>query len=153
MSVVKKAAQIRKMREDDVLAIVSVEMGAFAEPWPEKVIRYELNENPCSHLYVATIDDEVVGYLDFMITFDSATISRLAVNESNRRKGIGQALINKMIVVCKRQKEEVSWITLEVRPSNVDALGLYTKNEWKRVTTKKGYYSDGEDAIYMVRSI
>jgi ribosomal-protein-alanine N-acetyltransferase len=99
------------------------------------------------------VGDEVVGYLDFMITFDSATINRLAVNEAYRKQGIASALLNKMVEVCHEQKDPVSWITLEVRPSNKAATNLYFQNDWKQVTIKKGYYSDGEDALYLVRSI
>jgi len=149
----KKAFRLRKMKEEDILSVVSLEMGAFAEPWPEKEIRYELKENPCAFLYVATVEGEVVGYLDFMITFDSATINRLAVNADYRKKGIAQGLIDKMVEVCEKQKEPVSWITLEVRSTNTAAYNLYLKNNWKQVTIKKGYYPDGEDALYMVRSI
>jgi ribosomal-protein-alanine N-acetyltransferase len=145
--------KIRAMRDEDILAVTSIEMGAFSEPWPEKEIRYELHENPVAKLYVATIDEEVVGYLDFMITFDSATINRVAVNEGYRQKGIGQALLDKMVEVCHEQKDTVEFITLEVRPSNTAAQALYLKNGWKQVTVKKGYYSNGEDAIYMIRSI
>ena len=148
-----KGYRIRAMRNEDILAVTSIEMGAFSEPWPEKEIRYELHENPVSKLYVATIDNEVVGYLDFMITFDSATINRVAVDAEYRQKGIGQALLDKMIDVCHKQKDAVEFITLEVRPSNTAAQALYLKNGWKQVTVKKGYYSNGEDAIYMIRSI
>ena len=148
-----KGYRIRAMRDEDILAVASIEMGAFSEPWPEKEIRYELHENPVAKLYVATIDNEVVGYLDFMITFDSATINRVAINAEYRQKGIGQALIDKMVDVCHEQKDTVEFITLEVRSSNTAAQALYLKNGWKQVTVKKGYYSNGEDAIYMIRSI
>jgi ribosomal-protein-alanine N-acetyltransferase len=148
-----KDVTIRKMREEDVLAVSSLELASFTSPYPEKEIRYELKENPVAELYVAVKDEEILGYIDFMITFDSATISRIAVNDLARRQGIGQALLDKMVAVCKSQSDPVSFITLEVRPSNAAALALYTKNEWKPVTIKKGYYDDGEDAIYMVRSI
>ena len=84
-----------------------------------------------------------------MITFDSATINRVAVNPGFRQQGIGQALLEKMVDVCHQQKDPVEFITLEVRPSNTAAQALYLKNGWKQVTVKKGYYSNGEDAIYM----
>lgn len=153
MSTSAPKTKIRKMRDEDIQAVASLEMGAFTESWPEKQIAYELHENPVAELYVALEDEEVVGYIDFMITFDSATINRLAVNEGYRRHGLGQALLDKMVEVCQKQKEPVSWITLEVRPSNKEACSLYLKNGWSQVTIKKGYYSDGEDALYMVRSI
>jgi [ribosomal protein S18]-alanine N-acetyltransferase len=149
----KPVFKVRRMEEKDVLAVTSIEMGAFSDPWPESQIRYELKENPLAKLFVAYVGDEVVGYLDFMITFDSATINRLAVNSAYRKQGIASALLNKMVEVCHQQQDPVSWITLEVRPSNKAACNLYFQNDWKQVTIKKGYYSDGEDALYLVRSI
>lgn len=145
--------RIRKIKESDVQAVANLEAASFLSPWPEEQIRYEMKENPCSYVYVASLDDEIVGYLDFMITFNSATIDRICVNEVQRRKGIAQALLDKMIEVCKKQEDRVDYITLEVRMSNSAAIALYEKNEWMRITTKPHYYSDGEDALYMVRSL
>lgn len=145
--------RIRKIKESDIQAVANLEAASFLSPWPEEQIRYEMKENPCSYVYVATLDEEVVGYLDFMITFNSATIDRICVNEVQRRKGIAQALLDKMIEVCKKQEERVDYVTLEVRLSNKAAIALYEKNEWMKITTKPHYYSDGEDALYMVRSL
>ena len=43
--------------------------------------------------------------------------------------------------------------TLEVRVSNTPAINLYKKLGFIVVTTKKQYYSDGEDAYYMVKGV
>ncbi len=145
--------KIRAMREEDVQAVAQLESTCFENPWPEKEIEYELKENPCSKILVAILDETVVGYLDFMITFDSATINRLCVTAAERQKGIAQGLLDKMVEITKKQKETVEFITLEVRAANVPAIDLYKKNSWEQITVKKHYYDDGEDAIYMVRSI
>ena len=153
MSAKASKYKIRLMKDEDVLAVTSLEMASFTEAWPEKEIRYELHENPVAKLYVALLGEEVVGYLDFMITFDSATINRIAVNGAYRQQGIAQALLDKMVEVCRKQEDLVEFITLEVRSSNAAAIALYLKNGWKQVTVKKNYYTNGEDAIYMIRSI
>ena len=52
----------------------------------------------------------------------------------------------------KEMKEnEVFSITLEVRVSNIKAQRLYEKLGFKNTLLKKSYYSDGEDAFYMVK--
>ena len=146
--------KIRKIKESDIQAIANLEAACFAHnPWPEEQIAYEMKENPCAYVYVATCEEEIVGYLDFMITFDSATIDRICVASEYRRQGIAKALLDKMVEVCKKQKDRVDFITLEVRASNAEAIKLYEKNEWVRVTTKPHYYEDGEDALYLVRSL
>jgi [ribosomal protein S18]-alanine N-acetyltransferase len=145
--------KIRSMKAEDIPGVAQLENACFTNPWPEKEIEYEFKENPCSKIVVALLEETIVGYLDFMITFDSATINRICVTMTERQKGIAQALLDKMVEIAKRQKETVEFITLEVRSSNMPALNLYKKNGWEEITVKKHYYDDGEDAIYMVRSI
>ena len=148
-----KPIQIHKSKESELQAIALLESACFHDPWPLEQVIYESKENPVANLYSATIDDEVVGYIDFFITFDSASIARICVANEYRRNGIAKALIDKMVDVCKKQEEPVDNITLEVRESNEAAIKLYEKNGFEYITKKKMYYSDGEDAIYMVRCI
>ena len=47
-------------------------------------------------------------------------------------------------------ERDASWITLEVRESNVGARQLYRKYGFTTVSTRRGYYSDnGENALVM----
>ena len=51
------------------------------------------------------------------------------------------------------KENEVLFSTLEVRTSNENAIKLYKKFGYEKITIKEKYYKDGEDAIYMVRGI
>ncbi len=144
---------IRKMSDDDLDVIEELERVSLKAPWNKKVLTSELHENPCSVILIAEVEGKIAGYLDFMITFDSATISRVAVFPNYRRHGIARALLEEMNAICKGQEEPVAWITLEVRPSNVNAVNLYLSSGYEKITIKKAYYDDGEDAIYMMRSL
>lgn len=144
---------IRKMIDDDLDVIEELEKVSLKAPWNKKVLSSELHENPCSVILVAEVEGKIAGYLDFMITFDSATISRIAVFPEFRRLGIATRLLDEMNSICKNQDEPVAWITLEVRPTNVNAVNLYLSSGYEKVTIKKAYYDDGEDAIYMMRSL
>ncbi|MCQ2798953.1 MAG: ribosomal protein S18-alanine N-acetyltransferase [Bacilli bacterium] len=144
---------VRNANDNDIKAIADLEVTCLKAPWPERVIVDELHTNPCAIVLVGEIDGAVVAYLDFMITFDSATISRIAVNPDYRRRGFARILIEKMVEICAKQEEKVEWITLEVRESNEKAIGLYSNTGWEKVTIKKNYYDDGENAIYMVRTL
>ena len=70
-----------------------------------------------------------------------------------RGKGIGNMLIGQLLKDCRAQKEPVEYLTLEVRKSNERAKRFYKRHCFEEILTKKGYYDDGEDAVYMVRSI
>lgn len=145
---------IRELTKEDITAVSELEIECFPTSyWPKDQIEYEFENNPISTQLVAVFEDKIVGYLDFMITFDSATINRLATSISMRNKGVATSLLNRMIDICKHQEEEVFWITLEVRISNANAISLYEKLGWERITVKKNYYSDGEDAFYLVRNM
>jgi ribosomal-protein-alanine N-acetyltransferase len=116
-------------------------------------LEYEFIENPFSIIYLYYIDEKLVGYLDYWITFDSATIFRIGVDSSLQKRGIGSKLMEKMIEYIKENHGDVFFISLEVRKSNFKAQGLYEKFGFYSYTTKKGYYEDGEDAILMGRNM
>uniref|UniRef100_A0A7J2TI12 Ribosomal-protein-alanine N-acetyltransferase n=1 Tax=Archaeoglobus fulgidus TaxID=2234 RepID=A0A7J2TI12_ARCFL len=106
----------------------------------------------CNDLLVADIGGKVVGYV---VTMDvdkfTGKIVSIAVRKEFRRRGIGEALLRKAIERL-RAKGKIK-IALEVRISNIPAQELYKKLGFKIVGTIPGYYSDGEDAYYMVLSL
>ena len=114
-------------------------------------LNYEVNENPVSNIIVYKIDDSIVGYLDYWITFDSSTIFKIIVKKEYRNKSIASKLLEYSINHLK--KENVLYLTLEVRKSNLSAINLYHKFNFEDVVIKEKYYKDGEDAIYMVKGI
>lgn len=146
-------AVLRKIEKSEAKDVSFLENECFSSPWPFQEIEYELSENPCSMLLGIYEREKLVAYLDFMITFDSATINRICVSKSERKKGYASLLLKKMEEICKSQEEKVEFITLEVRKSNLPAISLYKKEGYDEITTKKMYYDDGEDAIYMMRSL
>lgn len=153
-SVTNMKTIVRKTIPSDVSTILEIENECFSEPYSEHNLLYELTENPFAHVYSALVDGEVVGYIDFNITFNSATINRIAVKQAFRRKGVGNLLLGQVLKDCEAEKNDVvEFLTLEVRQSNATAIAFYKKHRFEAVTTKKQYYEDGEDAIYMVRSL
>lgn len=149
----KQDVVIGLLEELDYEEVADLEKECFSDPWPLGQIKYEKESNPCAVVLTAKDEEgKVIGYLDFMITFDSAAISRLCVSHPYRHKGVASALLRKMDEILLSQKEKVDFITLEVRLSNLAAIGLYQKLGYQKVTIKPKYYNDGEDALYMVRS-
>ena len=78
---------------------------------------------------------------------DEVCISNVAVLPEYRRKGIAKALLN---ALYERVKPNASFITLEVRESNLGAIALYSELGYKNVGMRKNFYSDPtENAILM----
>lgn len=142
---------IRKATKEDLKTIKEIEDESFLNPFKENDLLYEIEENPVSEFDVLVVDDEIVAYLDYWITFDSATIDKIAVKKNKRNQGFAWFLLKNAIENLKKQN--VEFFTLEVRKSNLPALNLYEKYGFQKVTIKEKYYEDGEDAIYMVKGL
>lgn len=140
---------IRNMNTFDVDAVFALGMNSFMENWSRDQYLYEVEENPVSRQLVATSDGEVIGFLVYWITFSSSTVCQIAVKKEFQNRGIASKLLNEMEKELK--KEEVETITLEVKVNNLPAIALYKKDKYEAITIKKGYYSDGTDALYMMK--
>lgn len=143
---------IRKAKISDLEAIKEIEDESFINPFTKEDLLYEISQNPVSNFLVLEKDGLVVGFIDYWVTFDSATIDQIAVKKSERNQGFAKILLEKSINDLK-ELGEVSFFTLEVRASNEPAINLYKSFGFQKVTIKEKYYDDGEDAIYMVKGL
>ena len=143
---------IRKAKISDLEAIKEIEDESFINPFTKEDLLYEISQNPVSNFLVLEKDGLVVGFLDYWVTFDSATIDQIAVKKSERNQGFAKILLEKGINDLK-ELGEVSFFTLEVRTSNEPAINLYKSFGFQKVTIKEKYYDDGEDAIYMIKGL
>ena len=139
---------------DDLYDVSLIENEAFIEPYKASDLLYEISENPLNTFLLAKKSGVIVGFLDYMVTFNSATINQIAVKKAFRREGIAKALLNEMFNRFPKDIDDVvETVTLEVRVSNEAALKLYESVGFEKVLVKKNYYKDGEDAAYMIKRI
>lgn len=142
---------IRDLQVNDLDKVMEIENLCFVAPWKLEDIKRELLENKFANLLVAEVNGVVVGYVDFWITFDSATICQIAVHPSYQRQSIGSELLKEVIKECYAKKVFV--MTLEVRESNIKGINFYKKHGFKLCVTKENYYSNGENALYMIKEV
>lgn len=146
--------KVRFIKKSDLDKVYEIEQECFINPWKRSDLEYELEGNPVNKFLVVEKDGEIIGFIDFMITFNSATISQIAITKKYRRQGIASLLIREMEMCFPKEGEDiVENVTLEVRASNVPAIKLYEKDGYEVVVKKPHYYPDGEDAIYMVKRL
>lgn len=153
-----KCCEIRPMVEGDLEQVMLIENEAFLAPWRRQDLLYELHDNPINVIYVLELENEgrrkIVGFIDFMVTFSSSTISQIAVASDYRRHGYAKMLLDSMLKHLKDgYPDEVETITLEVRKHNAIAIAFYEKNGFEAVLIKPHYYDNGDDAIYMIRRL
>ena len=143
---------VESMTRDDLPAVLAIERASFPTPWTEANFRHEIENNPLAWNLVARVDRRVVGFACAYVVADELMINDLAVASWSRRRGAGRALLSQLIDGgrirgCRRA-------TLEVRPSNLAALGLYEGNGFTLVGRRRAYYTDsGEDALLLAREL
>ncbi len=133
-------------------AIEAMEKQCFSVPWTREMLIKQLPDD--MHIFLAAVDDngEAVGYVGLMNVLDEGYISNVAVSPEMRRQGIGDMLIDELILRARAKK--LSFVTLEVRESNLAAQMLYKKHGFTEVGRRRNYYvRPTEDAILMTRFI
>ena len=141
---------IHKMSLQDLPAIHDINQKSFSQAWSYQAIQDEFNNNFAYYL-VAKTKDQVVGFIGAWLVLDEVQITNIAVDPSLRRRGIAKALLQQFIETMKTHQMAV--IYLEVRVSNLAAIGLYESFGFTNTGRRKRFYSDGEDAFIMALSI
>ncbi|MCB9786942.1 MAG: ribosomal protein S18-alanine N-acetyltransferase [Deltaproteobacteria bacterium] len=143
-------ATMGHMTAEDLDEILAVESRSFEDPWPEEVFRAELRH--CwSHCHVLRSDEDnaLLGYIVFWSVADEVHLLNIAVDPTRRHHHHGRMLVDFMLDFARAEKAR--FVTLEVRRSNVAAIGLYESGGFKQVGVRPKYYSNnGEDAILML---
>lgn len=136
------------LKMENVDEIVKISTLSFPTPWSKESIIKEINDNKFARYIVAYKNDIVVGYGGFWLILDEAHITNIAVHPEYRGIGIGSAILEELINICKI--EGVPSMTLEVRKSNITAQNMYIKFGFIQEGLRKNYYRDNkEDALIM----
>ncbi len=131
----------------DLPTILQIEQASFPSPWKEGFFLHELH-NQYSRVLVAELEGQVVGHLWCWFVVDEVQILNVAVHPRYRRRGIGKALLRD--ILAEARQGGVRSVSLEVRRSNASAIALYEGFSFRRVTVRRRYYENGEDAFLMV---
>jgi ribosomal-protein-alanine N-acetyltransferase len=142
---------IRPMTMNDLDQVAQIESESFLLPWTLDHFKYEINDNPFAFIFVAEQEQEILGFIDFWIMFEQATINQIATKTVYRRRQIGEMILNDALGRMKDGSAEQ--VTLEVRISNQIAYNFYIKHGFALVLEKENYYEDGENAYFMVKKL
>ena len=98
---------IRKAQKKDFEQVYEIEQSCFKDPYPRKHLEYEFYENPINMILVAEDNNKIVGFNNFLITFNSASIVQVAVIPSYRKQGIATKLLSEMENSFPKDKDDV----------------------------------------------
>lgn len=135
--------KIRWAYQSDAKAIHAIECLSFKEPWTYKEVCRAVR-NPCVRCMgmVATIDEEIVGYIMYENQKTQLEILNLAVSPKYRRSGIGTALVKKL--VSKMSHQTRTAIVAPIVEDNLEAHLFFKAIGFKCTGTLPRFF-DGKD--------
>lgn len=141
------SVKITSATADDTESIAEIEKSSFSTPWSENAIRESMNAG--TEFYVAYFKNKIVGYMGLSKIAGEGYVTNVAVLPEYRRLGIGNKILD---FVISNSKDELEFISLEVRASNNPAISLYKKFGFENVGLRKRFYTNPvEDAIIMTK--
>jgi ribosomal-protein-alanine N-acetyltransferase len=146
---------ITRMSEHDLLEIVEIEEQSGLSRWGWAAYYAELQGANRDLMFIAKPSRPLIiestpiaGYIVARETAGELHINNVAVRAEYRRRGIGAALLSRVLHEARRRKANAAF--LEVRSANFAAQALYEKSGFKAIARRADYYSEPrEDAVVM----
>ena len=140
--------RIEKLKRRDLRHLLPIEAAVFPEPWSVGVFNSELALRHGRLYRGAWHDDDMAGYIGFMIVDEEAHVTTIATAPAYQRRGVARTLLIDGIHTLLPMG--VRHLSLEVAASNEGAQTLYRRFGFAPVGVRKNYYPiTGEDALVM----
>ena len=135
----------------DVDAVMALESASFTNPWSRDTFLWELANSDVTRAYVLREPPGAVqAFCLCWVIFDELHINTLAVAPEARRRGLATLLLK--VTFADAVAEGARKATLEVRESNLAALGLYQRLGFRVAARRPRYYSQpDEDGLILWR--
>lgn len=126
--------------------IAKLEKICFSTPWSEDTIADAYKNG--TKFFVCEQNNDVLGYVGISTILDEGYITNVAVFPEYRNLGVGSALIEYLFNFASERG--LSFISLEVRPSNSNAIKLYEKYGFKKEGVRKNFYTSPKEDAYIL---
>ncbi len=139
---------VKPMEEKHIDSVVLLEKECFSSPWSQQTLTQAMKAN--TKFFVFEKKGTVMGYIGISCVLDEGYVTNVAVFQAHRKKGVATALVKRVL----RLRDEIglSFVSLEVRRSNQNAISLYQKFGFTQEGLRKNFYtSPQEDAIIMTK--
>lgn len=133
-------------KDEYIDKIYEIEKDSVDVAWTKEQLS-QLIGNPNAVARVGLVDGEVVCSYSFYIVIDECDVNNLSVDKSWRGKGIGNLLMEDMILTAKSRN--LQNITLEVNENNIIAINLYNKFGFSVEGKRPKFYSGKDAALVM----
>lgn len=144
---------IRPITPSDIAFLTSVRTD-FPDCWNEEMLYSAFRAgNFYGFIAEETINGNIfpVGFITYSMNVDTADLQDLFVLKNRRGQGIGKTLVKEFIFGAKERGAKK--LFLEVREGNSVAQKLYLLMGFNKLSVRKKYYSDGENAVIFIKEL
>lgn len=141
---------MRRLRSDDAEVVAEWARGAGWTGWTAPELR-----SAWSHQRAVTValerDGELVGCAFGTTVVDEASVDLVVVAPAHRGAGLGRAVVSAWEAEAARRGARIAH--LEVAETNRGARRLYAARGFREEGKRGRYYSDGRDALLLVKRL
>jgi ribosomal-protein-alanine N-acetyltransferase len=151
-SAVPSAPVLRPLQEDDLDAVMEIELRAYPYPWTRGIFLDCLRAGYPGR--VLESGGNMVGYGMLSLAADEAHVLNVCVDPLCQSRGYGRRLLRELVQLA-RVRGAIR-VFLEVRPSNAPALALYESEGFNEIGRRPRYYpaaNGREDALVMAMEL
>ena len=142
--------EIKRITEDMLADVAELERTCFSEPWSEQSLRLLVGDRAVG--FAAVVDGKLAAYAGMLCVLDEGQITNIATYAEFRRRGLARMLLE--AIDSYSAEHGISFLSLEVRESNLAACSLYLSLGWVERGVRKNFYSHPmENAVVMTRDI
>lgn len=138
---------VRPPQPGDLRAIEAAEQICFGDPWPGHFFASEIRAQGRFQRILVGADGQLMAYLFAAWQYLDLHVLKVATLPPFRRLGLGRRLME--LTADHVRETGGDSVTLEVRPTNAEAVEMYRALGYVEVGRRPRYYSDGEDALIM----
>ena len=139
------------MEERHLDDLARLERLCFSRPWSRQALKEELT-NPAACFLVWEEAGKVLGYAGMHCAAGECYVDNVAVFPEARRQGVGRKLMEALLQAAAARGGE--FLSLEVRPSNLEALALYRGLGFREVGRRRRFYDDPvEDGLLLTKDL
>ncbi len=130
--------------------IANLEKEIFSEPCSEKGLEIYLDEK--NFCILALEDGAPASYCTLITVLDEAQIINVATSSALRGRGYAKTVLEAVFEECR--KRGISFISLEVRESNLPAISLYRGLGFTTEGKRRDFYKNPrENALVMIKNL
>lgn len=126
------------MIEADVEQVAALHATLDHSFWTQSQWLDALKYHPCAWVLQKAEMDNLLGYLIYQTQVPQAELLNIGIASVEQGKGLAYELLTASMSLLPKSTES---IFLEVRRSNVPAIGLYEKSGFIKVGERRDYYA------------